>query len=143
MAEKFPSLALLVGGIIVALTVRRSGQKQAVDFKDANDRTIWESGGGPKHVRAWIAVLNQASNDVAGRGAVITSWFREDHTRHRSGGAADGRRLSGANASSPNPYSQEQVEQIERRVAAAGIPIFNIADGEGINHWHMGPITRA
>lgn len=126
----------------MALAYRTSGQKQAVSFKDPNDKIIWESGGGPNYVRAWIAVFNQISVDVTGRGAVVTSWFRDDHTRHRGGTAVDFRRLSGANTSMSRPYTEDEVYAIEQKAAAAGLPIYEVAPDKDINHWHLGPITR-
>ena len=124
----------------MALSYRRI--EGSPHFKDSFDSEHFELGDGPEYVQEWIRIFNGISQDVSGKPAVITSWYREDHTAHKGGGAVDFRRLSAANKTFPK-YTQEDVEEIERRAARAGLPIYVIAEGRTIEHWHVGRITRA
>ena len=114
-------------------------------FKKKSDKKRWlqfrDSGTSGDKACERITLLNAVSMKVAGRGIVVTSWRRDDSTFHSTGEAFDARRLSEANRVDPHPYTQEQVEEIEERGLALGIPIVVIAPGKKSEHWHIGPVS--
>ena len=109
-------------------------------FKVLNDKELWNDGIGPQEVRDWIALFNAISWHVAGREAVVTSWFRGDGTFHESGDAVDFRRLSAANAVDPKPYTPADVKEIEFAAIFHRLPLVIVHRGEAAEHWHCGPV---
>lgn len=134
-------LFLLLGLLVMALRYYRIRTQAELRWKEDSDRLLWEAGRGPAHVRRWIVTFNRISNDVAGRGGVVTSWHRDDGTAHADLSAVDFRRLSAANEYDPDPYTRADVVQIETRAVAEGIPVYVVAEGTPGEHWHLGPIT--
>lgn len=100
---------------------------------------MWTTGQGPRQARLWISQVNAISQAVTGRGAVVTSWFREDDSAHRGGQAVDFRRLSEANQDYPQ-YTEADVLEIERRALDAGVPLTIVHQGKPTEHWHCGDI---
>lgn len=125
-------LLALILGVIIPPT--------HLSFKHSSDRTRWRDGDGPPQIREWITLLNAISSNVTGRGIVVTSWYRRGETFHRGGGAFDARRLSAANATYPQ-YDTDDVEEIETRAIAQGIPIVIVALGTPSEHWHIGALA--
>ena len=113
---------------------------QNIIFKSGDDLAKFKSNDGPLHVIDWILELNEIQMDVAGFPITITSWFRQDNSFHNEGHAVDIRRLSTANANSPNPLTAPQVHEIEQRARARGIPISVQSRGLPSDHFHIGPI---
>ena len=133
-------LELLILGFMVVLSYRKVEGSPV--FKDPEDAELYERSHGPSAVLEWIRTFNRISVQATGKPCVITSWFRDDHTHHKDGHAVDFRRLSQANEIFPQ-YTVSDVEKIEDLAAKAGLPIYIIAEGSNIEHWHVGRITRA
>ena len=71
----------------------------------------------------------------------MTSWFRQDRSFHSGGNAFDARRLSGANLHDPKPYTLEEVEKIQKKAIAVGIPLVVVRKGTPSEHWHVGDLA--
>jgi hypothetical protein len=133
---------VILAGVVLWLAYRSDGTAPAstIRWKDAGDAYFWELGEGPDDIRGWIIKLNQKSVELTGRGIVVTSWFRYDMSYHRTLEAVDIRRLGAANALDPTPYTQSDVEALERFALDEGIPLTVQAEGTSNDHFHIGPI---
>lgn len=136
-------LLLVIIVTLILLTQSEAVKISAIRFKNPQDEIRFQNHDGPDEVIKWIVDLNDISYSITGRGIVVTSWFRDDNTYHNGGHAVDIRRLSQANASDPQPYTQAQVNEIEQRALALGIPIHPEKVGTSEDHFHVGPITFA
>lgn len=92
-----------------------------------------------QHVRDWITLFNALSEQITGKSAVVTSWYR-DKLAHKGGNAVDFRRLSGANKRFPK-YTQKDAESLEQAAVAIGIPVVVIYRGLAAEHWHCGEVA--
>ena len=117
-----------------------------LSFKEQSDWQLWRDGleRSPadipnQPVRDWITQFNAVSEQITGKSAVVTSWYR-DELAHKAGYAVDFRRLSGANRVKPK-YSEVDVEALEKAAVAIGIPVVVIYRGQPSEHWHCGEIA--
>ena len=106
-----------------------------LSFKEKSDWQLWRDGleGSPadipnQHVRDWITQFNALSEQITGKSAVVTSWYR-DSLAHKAGYAVKPK------------YTEVDVEALEKAAVAIGIPVVVIYRGQPSEHWHCGEIA--
>jgi hypothetical protein len=100
-------------------------------FKMKSDLEAWRAGRGPRRARDQIMLAACIYKRIMGRGMVVTSWFRGDHTFHKDGTVFDVRMRD---------CTEEIRDELTKEFEASGIPAYPIKPGESGQHWHVGDL---